>query len=61
MFHYSEHPSHFKALYISALAGLAGTTVSAPFWTLKTRLNLYLTEYANVHNLKATASTHGLE
>ncbi len=34
---------------MSALASFTGTTLSAPFWTLKTRMNLYMQDIATNH------------
>eukprot|EP01022_Parablepharisma_sp_SALTPOND_P017626 TRINITY_DN2850_c0_g1_i2.p2 TRINITY_DN2850_c0_g1~~TRINITY_DN2850_c0_g1_i2.p2 ORF type:complete len:349 (+),score=-11.00 TRINITY_DN2850_c0_g1_i2:143-1189(+) len=39
---YQNSPSFLKSLEMSALASFVGTTLSAPFWTLKTRMNLYM-------------------
>lgn len=54
---YEKAPSFAKSLKISALASLVGTTASAPFWTLKTRMNLYMQNAA----AKNLPKQHGLQ
>jgi len=43
--HYNEKPQTYKAFLASGVAGVISSTISAPFWTVKTRLNLYLMQY----------------
>jgi len=46
---YQTEPNFSKALTMSALASWVGTTLSTPFWTLKTRMNLYMQHLISNH------------
>lgn len=51
---YDISPSSSKAFIASTIAGVISTTITAPLWTLKTRLNLHILHHteSSQYNVK---------
>ena len=48
---FNKNPNSYKAFIASTFAGVISTTLTAPLWTLKTRLNLSVVHREEIRGL----------